>query len=116
NACPKKEMLARQLLQRTGVVFRKTISRERLPITWSALCRIYRLMELRGEARGGRFVAGFSGEQFALPEAVDQMRRVRREGLREPGENASIDPLSLRAVLTPDDQIAVSPAREVLVG
>src|SRR4030095_15976680 len=62
------ELVARQLLRRTGVVFRRTIFREKLPVTWSALTRVYRRLELRGEIRGGRFVAGFAGEQFALPE------------------------------------------------
>ncbi len=57
--------------------------REKLPVTWSALTRIYRRMELRGEIRGGRFVAGFSGEQFALPEAVELLRHLRRQGPRE---------------------------------
>ena len=73
-------------------------------------------MELRGEVRGGRFVAGFSGEQFALPEAVEQMRRVRREVARAPLDAAPGDPLSLHAILTPDDQINARAARQVLVG
>src|SRR6185312_7589400 len=58
------ELAARQLLRRTGVVFRRTVARERLPVSWLTLTRIYRRMELRGEVRGGRFVAGFAGEQF----------------------------------------------------
>ncbi len=96
-------MVARQLLQRTGVVFRRTITREKLPVTWAALRRIYRVLELRGEVRGGRFVAGFSGEQFALPQAVELLRRVRREGDREPVAVATVDPLNVRGLLTPDD-------------
>lgn len=71
------EMLARQLLRRTGVVMHATVQRERFPVPWSLLIRTLRLMELRGQARGGRFIAGFSGEQFALPEAIESLRRLR---------------------------------------
>src|SRR5439155_10984259 len=71
------EMAARQLLRRSGVVFRRTIELEKIRVTWSALVRVYRRMELRGEVRGGRFVAGFSGEQFALPSAVELLRKLR---------------------------------------
>ena len=74
----QNELAARQLLRRTGVVFRRTIIREKLPVTWLALTRIYRRMELRGEIRGGRFVGGFSGEQYALPQAVEHLRALRR--------------------------------------
>lgn len=108
-SAPNKEMLARQLLRRTGIVFRKTIAREKLPIPWSGLCRIYRLMELRGEVRGGRFVAGFSGEQFALPEAVELVRKIRREPVAE----MESDLLGLREVLTPETP--ASPRREAVV-
>jgi ATP-dependent Lhr-like helicase len=95
------EMLARQLLLRTGVVFRRTIQRERLPITWLTLTRIYRRMELRGEIRGGRFVGGFAGEQFALPSAVELLRRVRREGKTVSLSVHPSDPLNFEAILTP---------------
>jgi len=71
---------AHQLLLRYGVVFRRAIEKERLPIPWRDLLRAYRRMELRGEIRGGRFVGGaFTGEQYALPRAVAQLRK-RREG------------------------------------
>jgi ATP-dependent Lhr-like helicase len=95
------DLVARQLLRRTGVVFRKTVERERIPITWSALVRAYRLMELRGEVRGGRFVHGFSGEQFGLPEAVDLLRRVRRRANSARIEFDSDDVLSFQHLLTP---------------
>jgi ATP-dependent Lhr-like helicase len=88
------EMIARQLLRRTGVVFRRTIQRERVPITWLALTRIYRRMELRGEVRGGRFVGGFAGDQFALPGAVELLRKVRREPAGKTGEVHASDPLN----------------------
>ena len=100
------EMVARQLLQRTGVVFRRTIARERIPVTWSALSRVYRRMELRGEIRGGRFVGGFSGEQFALPSAVELLRKLRREGGRTPVSVVPADPLNFAGILTPEPHVA----------
>jgi ATP-dependent Lhr-like helicase len=110
------EMVARQLLRRTGVVFRRTVERERIPITWLSLSRIYRRMELRGEVRGGRFVGGFSGEQFARPEAIELLRRLRREGVREIEPVIAADPLNFQGILTPQEP-GVAPAREaVLVG
>ena len=111
-----QELAARQLLARTGVVFRRTIQRERLPITWSALSRIYRRMELRGEIRGGRFVAGFSGEQFALPQAVELLRKLRRQPKRESISVASADPLNFQGILTPEQRIAPTRRAQVLVG
>lgn len=73
------EPLARVLLRRYGVVFRAVLERERIPTPWRDLARTLRLMELRGEVRGGRFVTRFSGEQFALPEAVSALRRSTDE-------------------------------------
>src|SRR4030095_15248844 len=70
------EHLARQPLRRYGVVFRDLLLRER--VAWRSLLAVYRRMEARGELRGGRFVTGFVGEQFALPEAVEALRAVRR--------------------------------------
>jgi ATP-dependent Lhr-like helicase len=110
------ELVARQLLRRTGVVFRKTVTREKMPVNWLSLTRIYRRMELRGEIRGGRFVAGFAGEQFALPEAVDLLRRLRREGSRPAISVVSADPLNFQGILTPQKRIAPTIHREVLVG
>jgi ATP-dependent Lhr-like helicase len=110
------ELAARQLLSRTGVVFRKTLTREKIPVSWSALTRVYRRMELRGEVRGGRFVAGFSGEQFALPQAVELLRHLRRQGPREPITVASADPLNFQGILTPQKRIAFTVRQKVLVG
>ncbi len=73
------EFVARQLLQRTGVVFRRTLLRERIPVSWRELLAVWRTLEGRGEIRGGRFVAGFAGEQYALPEAVTALRAMRRD-------------------------------------
>src|SRR6185436_16933556 len=73
------EFAARALLRRWGVVFRSVLERERLPVPWREIARACRLLELRGDVRGGRFVSGFSGEQFALPEAIPVLRRIRKE-------------------------------------
>ena len=74
----RTEQIARALLRRYGVVFRAGLERENLLPPWREMLRVYRRLEARGEIRGGRFVDGFSGEQFALPEAVGQLRKVRR--------------------------------------
>src|SRR5438309_5221477 len=73
------EPVARQLLRRYGIVFRDLLGREALAISWRDLLVQYRRMELQGEIRGGRFVSGFTGEQFALPEAVESLRVVRKQ-------------------------------------
>ena len=95
--------IARALLKRYGVVFWRLIDREAawLP-QWRNLLRTYRRLEARGEIRGGRFVAGISGEQFALPEAVGLLRDVRREARTETLVSLSgADPLNLVGILSP---------------
>src|SRR5262249_21313180 len=74
------ENVARRLRRRYGVVFWRLLAQEAcwLP-PWRDLLRVYRRLEARGEIRGGRFVAGFSGEQYALPEAVGLLRKTRRQ-------------------------------------
>jgi ATP-dependent helicase Lhr and Lhr-like helicase len=98
---------ARQWLRRWGVVVRELLAREsRLP-PWRVLLGALRTLEARGEIRGGRFVAGLVGEQFALPEAVEALRAVRRR--HEPGETvvvAAADPLNLVGILVPGARIA----------
>ena len=97
------EHVARALLRRYGVVFWRLLEREAdwLP-PWRDLLRVYRRLEARGEIRGGRFVAGFSGEQFALPEAVGMLREMRRQPLRTSWVSLSgADPLNLVGILTP---------------
>jgi len=74
---PPPGFAARILLSRTGLLFRATAARERIPVPWWRLVRELRAMELRGEVRGGRFVAGFDAEQYALPEALPLLRRAR---------------------------------------
>ena len=112
---PDPEFAARALLRRWGVVFRRLLDRERLPVLWRDLARALRTLELRGEIRGGRFVAGFSGEQFALPEAVPLLRKTRRDDSHAPLSVAASDPLNLSGILTPDDRIPATALRSVEV-
>jgi ATP-dependent Lhr-like helicase len=100
------ESVAKTLLRRTGVVFRKTIVREKQPYFWRDLVRVLRTLEARGEVRGGRFVAGFDGEQYALPEAVSLLRAVRRRGPTAPVFVSAADPLNFRGILTPDERVS----------
>ena len=100
------EAVAGILLKRYGVVIRKLADRENLTPPWWELVRVLRLMEARGEVRGGRFVEGVYGEQFALPEAVAQLRRLRKE--LKKGNLISIsaaDPLNLTGIITPEKRI-----------
>jgi ATP-dependent Lhr-like helicase len=110
------EHAARALLLRYGVVFWRLIEREAawLP-PWRDLLRVYRRLESRGDIRGGRFVAGFSGEQFALPEAVGMLREVRRQA--PSGAFISLsgaDPLNLVGILTPGPKLAALTGNRVL--
>jgi ATP-dependent Lhr-like helicase len=101
------EKMARQLLYRYGVVFRDLLARETRVPAWRTLLQIYRRLEARGEIRGGRFVNGFVGEQFALPEAVEALRSVRREDLEQEAVIiSSSDPLNLVGILTPSPRIS----------
>ncbi len=112
------EFVARRLLQRTGVVFRKTLTREKQPLPWRDVARVMRTLEARGEVRGGRFVGGFDGEQYALPEAVTLLRAVRRRPAGaddQPIVVAASDPLNFRGILTPDERIAPTTRKQVLV-
>ncbi len=109
------EARAAQLLRRYGVMMRELLAREPMAPPWSALARVYRRAEARGEARGGRFVAGFAGEQFALPEAVDALRAVhRREPQGEIVRLSASDPLNLIGVLTPGQRVPALPANAIL--
>ena len=109
------EQFARVLLHRYGVVFRRLLERESFPATWYQLGRIYRRWEARSEIRGGYFVGGTSGEQFALPEAIGLLRSIRKASPN--GELITLsgaDPLNLQGILTPGPRIAALTANRVL--
>jgi len=104
---PAVEDYARILLRRYGVVFHRLLARESIQLPWRELLLVYRRLEARGELRGGRFVAGVTGEQFALPEAVVSLRAVRREGPTEGLVSISAaDPLNLIGIVTPGERVA----------
>ncbi|HYQ80146.1 MAG TPA: DEAD/DEAH box helicase, partial [Anaeromyxobacteraceae bacterium] len=103
------ERLAGQYLQRYGVVLRDLAAREAGAPAWRDLLPVYRRLEAQGRIRGGRFVAGSSGEQFALPEAVEALRAARRaEKSGERVELSAADPLNLVGVLLPGDRVAAT--------
>ena len=109
------ERQAWALLRRYGVVFRRLLTREANARPWRELTRIYRRLEARGEIRGGRFVTGMSGEQFALPDAIERMREIRRS----PAAGTLIvvsaaDPLNLAGIVTAGDRVrAIATSRIV---
>jgi ATP-dependent Lhr-like helicase len=112
------EPVARQLLRRYGVVFRDLLGRESLALSWRDLLVQYRRMELQGEIRGGRFVSGFVGEQFALPEAVESLRAMRKAitnsaSAQEVKISAS-DPLNLVGVILPGPRVAAVPTNYIV--
>jgi len=108
------ERFARQWLRRYGVVMRELLAREPRMPPWRDLVRVLRTLEARGEVRGGRFVAGMVGEQFALPEAVEALRAVRRKaGAEEVVVLAAGDPLNLSGILVPGPRIAPA-SRDVI--
>ncbi|MGA2043226.1 MAG: DEAD/DEAH box helicase [Roseiarcus sp.] len=110
------EHVARTLLRRYGVVFWRALEREAAGLPpWRDLLRVYRRLEARGEIRGGRFVAGFSGEQFALPEAIGLLRASRRsDGSDEWVSLSGADPLNLIGVLTPGPKLPALAGNRVL--
>ena len=99
--------LARVLLRRYGVIFRKLVQREKSMPPWRDLVRVFRLLEARGQIRGGRFVSGVWGEQFALKQAVTKMRSVAKK--KKSGELLTVsaaDPLNLTGVITPGGRVS----------
>ena len=105
---PCRHAFADQLLQRWGVVFRDLLAREALAPPWRDLLPVLRRMEAHGEIRGGRFVAGFIGEQFALPEALDLLRARRRGRSRRhrAPRIANADPLNLAGIILPGPRVS----------
>ena len=108
------EAVARTLLRRYGVVFKPLLARESITVPWRDLLREFRRLEARGEIRGGRFVAGFTGEQYALPEAVETLRRVRRA----PADGAIVtlsaaDPLNLTGVVCLGERVSATASTRI---
>src|SRR5690606_3416445 len=109
------EHAARALLRRYGVVCRAILGRESLAPSWRVLLDVYRRWEARGEIRGGRFVAPLGGEQFALPEAVAALRKVRREDRGDAWVAMSAgDPLSFAHLAGTASRTPAVPWREML--
>lgn len=109
------EYVARILLQRYGIVFRKLLERESGLPEWRELLYVFRRLEARGELRGGRFVEGFAGEQYALPEAVQMLREIRRRPASEELITlATTDPLNLTGIITSGERITPQNHHRVL--
>jgi ATP-dependent helicase Lhr and Lhr-like helicase len=107
--------IAMVLLRRYGVICRRVLEREPLLPPWRDLLYVFRRMEARGEVRGGRFVQGMSGEQFALPEAIGALREARK---REDGELVMLsasDPLNLVGIVTPGQRLPALPGNRLLL-
>jgi ATP-dependent Lhr-like helicase len=108
------EATCRMLLDRYGVVFREVLAREALLPKWRELLQCLRRLEDRGEVRGGRFVSGFIGEQFALPVALESLRAMR--GAQPSLETASVsaaDPLNLVGIIVPGERVPAISGRFV---
>jgi len=108
------EHIARTLLRRYGVVFRKILERESQLPPWRELLYVYRRLEARGEIRGGRFVDGFSGEQFALPEAVNLLRNAAKQAIQSYITISAADPLNLTGIILPGNRITGSNKNKIL--
>ncbi|HYN20476.1 MAG TPA: ATP-dependent DNA helicase, partial [Thermoanaerobaculia bacterium] len=109
------ERIAWTLLRRYGVVFRRLLERETLLPPWRDLLRVFRRLEARGEIRGGRFVDGFSGEQYALPDAIGRLRAIRKEPKKGSMVSVSaVDPLNLVGIATPGERLAALAGNRLL--
>ena len=108
------ESFARQLLNRYGVLFRDLLTRESNAPKWRDLLNILRRLEARGEIRGGRFVSGFSGEQYALPEAMESLRAGRNRECSAIIPVSAADPMNLAGIVIPGDRIPAVPGKQVL--
>ena len=115
DADERAEALAWRLLRRYGVVFRDLVAREWLPEGWRAVHAALRRLEARGLVRGGRFVTGFTGEQFALPDAIPSLRRARsRPETGEVVRVSAADPLNLVGVISPGARVPAGHTRWIL--
>jgi len=106
DAAERIDQATRLLLRRWGILVRELLARERNAPPWRAMLPVLRRLEARGEIRGGRFVDGLVGEQFALPEAVEALRAVRRRKSGEVVLVAAADPLNLAGIIGSDDRVS----------
>jgi ATP-dependent Lhr-like helicase len=109
------ESFARRLLARYGIVCRRLLARETHAPAWRDLVQVYRRLEARGDIRGGRFVSGLSGEQFARPDAIEQLREIRRA--RVQGRLVTIcaaDPLNLTGMVTSGERVRAAAATRIV--
>jgi ATP-dependent Lhr-like helicase len=120
NGEERNEHWAWLLLARYGVIFRDLLTRESLAPSWRELVSIYRRLEMRGEIRGGRFVAGVAGEQFALSEAVDRLRQLREVSASNgaPTDDwqviSAADPINLVGIITRHARVPATRSNRVL--
>ena len=109
------EEVAWALLKRYGVVFKRLLEREGMALPWRVLLRIYHRLEARGDIRGGRFVGGISGEQFALPDAIGMLRSIRRAGAQDSLISVSAaDPLNLVGIIVPGSRVTAHTSNRIL--
>jgi ATP-dependent helicase Lhr and Lhr-like helicase len=108
------ESFARQLLARYGVLFRDLLTRESNTPKWRDLLNILRRLEARGEIRGGRFVSGFAGEQYALPEAMESLRASRARDCFAIISVSAADPMNLAGIVIPGDRLPAVPGKQVV--
>jgi ATP-dependent Lhr-like helicase len=114
NAAESSEAVCRLLLRRYGIVFRELLARETIVPRWRELLIALRRLEDRGEIRGGRFVSGFIGEQFALPMAVESVRAIRNQ--QPSGQVTTVsaaDPLNLAGIVVPGERVAANSGKTV---
>src|SRR5690348_9926660 len=108
------EATCRMLLERYGVVFRELLARETLVPRWRELLLAFRRLEARGDVRGGRFVSGFIGEQFALPVAVESVRATRNAAAaNEVVTISAADPLNLIGIILPGERVAANSSKTI---
>ncbi|HEX3126154.1 MAG TPA: DEAD/DEAH box helicase [Thermoanaerobaculia bacterium] len=109
------EQVVWSLLRRYGVIFRRLLERETLLPPWRDVVRVLRRLEARGEIRGGRFVDGFSGEQYALPEAVGRLRAIRKQPKKGTLVSVSaVDPLNLIGIAVPGERLSALSGNRLL--
>jgi ATP-dependent Lhr-like helicase len=109
------EQVVWSLLRRYGVIFRRLLERETLLPPWRDVVRVLRRLEARGEIRGGRFVDGFSGEQYALPDAVGRLRAIRKQPKKGTLVSVSaVDPLNLIGIAVPGERLAALSGNRLL--